>query len=269
MLQSLIHAHKDNLDNYTSMETSGPSLLDALERYQKYERRLKDNVRPNEDTLRRFTQNYDIHQTLNQSISLKSNTFPHGDLPNKSSKPSKQQQTNQLTDSSSDEESLRNGENDDQVENAERSIKSSTTTRQLPNITSTGASIKQQASIRNHTERLLSSKKATQKPKVPSRVGKTRYDTDSKDDFSDDSLTDVENTGTEEIGDDKEKTEIKYDLETILKNLDEGYYVSRIQIRNAFALYLFKIHVRLVAESQFKDDSNLQQMVRMITYYSL
>lgn len=31
-------------------------------------------------------------------------------------------------------------------------------------------------------------------------------------------------------------------------------------MRNAFGLYLFKIQVRLVAESQAKDESNLQQM---------
>jgi hypothetical protein len=37
---------------------------------------------------------------------------------------------------------------------------------------------------------------------------------------------------------------------------------SRIQVRTAFSLYLFKIQVRLVAESQIKDDSNLQQMVK-------
>jgi hypothetical protein len=35
-------------------------------------------------------------------------------------------------------------------------------------------------------------------------------------------------------------------------------------MRNAFALYLFKIQVRLITESNSNDDSNLQQMVRFI-----
>ena len=52
----------------------------------------------------------------------------------------------------------------------------------------------------------------------------------------------------------------------MLEYLDKGYYISRIQIRNAFALYLFKIHVRLVAESQLKDDSNVQQMELVIRF---
>ena len=53
----------------------------------------------------------------------------------------------------------------------------------------------------------------------------------------------------------------EYDLNTIIKSLDEGYYMSRTQVRYAFTLYLSKIQLRLVIESEVKDESNTQQMV--------
>lgn len=43
---------------------------------------------------------------------------------------------------------------------------------------------------------------------------------------------------------------------------------SRIQVRNAFALYLLKIQFRMNAESQSKDTTNLQQMVSPKTFLS-
>lgn len=38
-------------------------------------------------------------------------------------------------------------------------------------------------------------------------------------------------------------------------------FSSRIQVREAFSLYLYKIQLRLLNESQFKEDTNVQQMV--------
>ena len=55
--------------------------------------------------------------------------------------------------------------------------------------------------------------------------------------------------------------EKNYDLQTLLSHLEEGYYISRIQVRNAFSLYLYKIQLRLINESQLKVDSSIQQMV--------
>ena len=60
----------------------------------------------------------------------------------------------------------------------------------------------------------------------------------------------------------------KLDLDKLLRCLEDGHYLSRIQIRNAFALYLFKIQARLLAESQLGksasgeagEDANVQQM---------
>ena len=70
--------NQDDLDANKSIETSGASLYEALERYKKYERKLKDTVKPNEEILRRFIQTPNLHQTLNQSIKSNSNMFPHG-----------------------------------------------------------------------------------------------------------------------------------------------------------------------------------------------
>jgi hypothetical protein len=53
----------------------------------------------------------------------------------------------------------------------------------------------------------------------------------------------------------------EYDLNTIIKSLDDGFYMSRTQVRYAFTLYLSKIQLRLVIESEVKDESNTQQMV--------
>ena len=53
----------------------------------------------------------------------------------------------------------------------------------------------------------------------------------------------------------------EYDLNTIIKSLDDNYYMSRTQVRYAFTLYLSKIQLRLVIESEVKDESNTQQMV--------
>ena len=57
------------MDAYNSSETTGASLLEAIDRYRRYERRIKDTLHPTDETLRRFTQNFDIHQTLNQHMS--------------------------------------------------------------------------------------------------------------------------------------------------------------------------------------------------------
>jgi hypothetical protein len=42
-------------NRYNSGETSGPSLYDALNRYEKYERKLIDSIRPTDDTLQRLS----------------------------------------------------------------------------------------------------------------------------------------------------------------------------------------------------------------------
>jgi tubulin polyglutamylase TTLL5 len=46
------------------------------------------------------------------------------------------------------------------------------------------------------------------------------------------------------------------DLETLIKNLDNGFYISRILIRNAFSLYLYKIQLRLLNESKIEHENN-------------
>lgn len=96
-----------------------------------------------------------------------------------------------------------------------------------------------------------------QLPSLSAMIKSNRRRYYSDDEFGEGSQheSDDENQGSN-----NKTVELKYDLESVLKHLENGYYISRIQVRNAFALYLFKIHVRLVTESQNKDDSNIQQM---------
>ena len=64
---------------YNMPETSGAGLLEAIERYQKYERKLSDAVRPNEDTLRRLSSASAAHLS-NHHNNMRSNfsMFPNG-----------------------------------------------------------------------------------------------------------------------------------------------------------------------------------------------
>lgn len=67
------------------MSTSGACLEEALERYKRYERRLNDQVKPTEETLRKLNtsssvQNYLQQKQHLQQQQLKSNfqAFPNG-----------------------------------------------------------------------------------------------------------------------------------------------------------------------------------------------
>lgn len=53
MLEGLYDMFKSN--SYHSHETSGPSLLEAIERYKRYERKLVDTVKPTDETLNKIS----------------------------------------------------------------------------------------------------------------------------------------------------------------------------------------------------------------------
>ena len=59
-------------------ETTGASLMDAVERYRRYERKLADNVKPNEDTLRKLNAGSHLKEIHLQSMRINSNGFPIG-----------------------------------------------------------------------------------------------------------------------------------------------------------------------------------------------
>ena len=77
MLQSLYIAN--NYSNHTNSSTDaiGASLSDALERYRKYERKLKDNVKPTEETLKRLSSGPLIEAKPQQPKNTSSG-FPNG-----------------------------------------------------------------------------------------------------------------------------------------------------------------------------------------------
>ena len=183
VLTQLLQSHKENLDAYNSSETTGASLLEAIDRYKKYERRLRDNLKPNEETLRRFTQNFDVHQTLSQSMShLKLNSFPHGDLSlslkRTSAKP-KSRQTQSRGNNVLSSSDISSDEEESLGDERLRTKSSQAKQRQLPPVTTTSSTQKQIESISNHTKRMNSSKKQQSSDKAssknPSRLNKSRY----------------------------------------------------------------------------------------------
>ncbi len=59
-------------------ETTGASLTDAVERYKRYERKLADNVKPNEETLRKLNASSQLKEIHLQNMRINSNGFPIG-----------------------------------------------------------------------------------------------------------------------------------------------------------------------------------------------
>lgn len=68
--------------NYNSNETSGASFYEALDRYKKYERKLKDTVRPNEETLKKLS-NAPFIQLSHQNTKSNFSVFPNGEKYNR------------------------------------------------------------------------------------------------------------------------------------------------------------------------------------------
>ena len=75
ILENLHLLYKEN--SYNSSELTGASLYEAIDRYKKYERKLKDTIRPNEDTLKRLSSQPHMPQPPPHTKS-NFNIFPNG-----------------------------------------------------------------------------------------------------------------------------------------------------------------------------------------------
>jgi hypothetical protein len=251
---------------YNSPEITGASLNEALARYRRYERKLDDQVKPCDETLKRLSTTTSLQQLQQQqqqqlysspNNNLRSNftTFPNGDLRAKN-----------VSVSSNEEESISIDNNNNNINNNNNNNNNNDHQHQQ----STNVKPVRPA-YQIQPNGFMVPKKQLLQPNLATMIKqdkKTRYLLYGEDYAS---SNDSDNESNNRSNDDKncaEKpvTEIKYDLETVLKYLDQGYYLSRIQVRNAFALYLFKIHVRLVTESQNKDESNVQQMELVLRF---
>jgi hypothetical protein len=156
-------------------ENVGASMRDALERYNKYESKLNDSVKPNHETLKRVSSSPHLSnlQTTYSSPNLKSNLFPNGD--------------------SSGSNKLRNDDiNDFNVYN--NNNQSETSTPPQPTI-----------------------QPQLNKNKKPTKVNNNRNSLSS----SSNNITTHQNDSS---FDDK-NNEIKYDLDNLLKLLNDGYYI--------------------------------------------
>ncbi|CAF0757749.1 unnamed protein product [Brachionus calyciflorus] len=224
------------INNYSSQETSGASLYEALDRYNRYERKLNDQVKPNEETLKKLsTQPFHIKTTQVQRSNF--SIFPNGDRNKEKDASLSSEMLNEedyLSDSTND-----NYKNKNDYKNMNKS---------LPNINKSRP-VTANYSVPNYKTNLK-------------KNSKNEYNNKSDEDDSDseDNDSDTNNQDNNLSGLNRKDSHINYDLKTVLTYIDQGYYLSRIQVRNAFALYLFKIQMRLQSESQTKDESNVQQM---------
>ncbi len=140
--------------------------------------------------------------------------FPHGELP-KSAKQHQAKAANNSDDySTSGEEEISNT----------KPVTTTVKTNQLPNIT-TSVNSKQLAVVSNNKN---GRKDVRSQSCSRQKSAATRYDYDSKDSSSCDDLSD-DDDGYEEDPASLEyltdKVEVKYELETILKYLNNGYYI--------------------------------------------
>ena len=58
-------------------EVSGPSLIESLDRYKRYERKLKDFLKPNEEILNKLSNSQHV---LSSKNSANQNNFPNGGI---------------------------------------------------------------------------------------------------------------------------------------------------------------------------------------------
>ena len=86
LLQTLHFNRKESVSSVSISDTPGPSLHEAMERFKRYERKLNDMVRPNEEVLKRFTTNTNVQQ-LGQHLKAApgQSAFPIGGMENESS----------------------------------------------------------------------------------------------------------------------------------------------------------------------------------------
>ena len=75
-MESLHLLHKENA--YNSSELTGASLYEALDRYNKYERKLKDTIRPNEETLKKLSSQPHLSQSPAHTLKSSFSIFPNG-----------------------------------------------------------------------------------------------------------------------------------------------------------------------------------------------
>jgi hypothetical protein len=76
ILQNLHATYGESINLYNSTESSGASLIEAIERYKKYERKITDDLKPSEETLKRLSNAPLFQLGLNQSNqNLKSSNF--------------------------------------------------------------------------------------------------------------------------------------------------------------------------------------------------
>ncbi|RMZ93417.1 tubulin polyglutamylase TTLL5-like isoform X4, partial [Brachionus plicatilis] len=226
------------INNYLTSEYSGASLLEALDRYKRYERKLDDQVRPSEDTLRKLS-NAPFKIQPSPSIKTNFNLFPNGER-----NAAKEKDVNNSSDLLNDDDYLSDSTNGIANNKSEKLV--------LPNGKKTLPSI---GRSRTFTAYLTGKNAKTKKSPKNTR----KYFADNSGDEDSECEDNSYSNETKHNNLDNNE-EISYSLSTVLKYLEQGYFLSRIQIRIAFALYLFKIQVRLFNESQAKDESNIQQM---------
>jgi hypothetical protein len=244
MLETLFDTYK-NTKLYNSHESSGPSLLDALERYKRYERQLRDNVRANEETLKRLgnqpsAAQFFHQQQQQQNLKTNFNMFPNANRSGSSDRNSNEETTTMTSHDRAGSKSATgylNGR------------------KNLPPVTNVngggaGSSLHRSSSgklTRNLKENVVDDQVDDQHVTIENDDD---FDDDDDNDDDDDVDLEINNDAESSISDseptqtdrDKKKEQqqqqqsselmsklnspdVKYDLELIIKLLNEGFYL--------------------------------------------
>jgi hypothetical protein len=196
---------------YNSNETIGVSLTEALERYRKYERKLVDNVKPNEETLKKLSSTPNISLAINQAH-FKANNLSNNEL-------------KRFKDLTYSPDLTMNGE--DSANNSNSDAYRFTVRPQSNQHRHKLSALNRSNSISFKNTKFLNSDNKQLQQSPPQQVNKPN---DSSNKNSKNRETNDESSADMSENEESSKSnakiqEIAYNLETILKYLEEGYYL--------------------------------------------
>lgn len=193
------------INNYLSSENSGASLYEALDRYKRYERKLEDQVRPNEDTLRKLSNAPFKIQTA-PVVKTNFSIFPNGER-----SINREKDVSASSDLLNDDDYLSDSTNDVQKNKAEK-FDLSNGKKTLPSIGRTRSTNAKNTSNEKNNRTNKSAKTNSKLYADNSEDGDSEGEEDSF--WNETKQNDQENSA-----------EIIYNLDTVLKYLEQGYFL--------------------------------------------
>lgn len=196
-------------NSYISSENLGASFSEALDRYKRYERKLDDQVRPNEDTLRKLS---NAPYKIQSATAIKTNftLFPNGER----NVGNKEKDVSVSSDLLNDYEYLSDSTNDIIPKYKSEKLDLSNGKKALPTIAKSRP-IRGNSSISKNDKKKNNSNKA--------QNCYTENSNDENSECEDNSyLNDTKQSDLEK------SQEIVYKLSTVINYLDQGYFLRLI-----------------------------------------